>query len=77
MSAGNQCWGLWTQLMTAYRMAQVARDTMRSPTVGQQARDDATRVLVTQTNRLMDMMEAMSEQGVLVAIQSMLAARGQ
>lgn len=67
---------LWAQFHAEVRVAQVARYAMRDGDASQQNRDLAAVAYGRHCDRVMDLLEAMSEQQLLVEVGQMLNRRG-
>lgn len=65
----------WTTLMGRYRGAQAARDVMRNPNASQIDRDQATVRYSRALDGAMEVLERLSEAGVLGRIAMFLARR--
>ena len=66
---------LWVQFHAEVRVVQVARYAMRDSDACQQHRDLATVAYGRHCDRIMDLLGAMSEQGLLVDVGQMLNRR--
>lgn len=75
MEAAPQGFTLWSQFHAQYRMAQVTRDAMRNPEATPVDRDFASVTYALHCDRMMDLLEVMSEQQLLVDIGNMLNRR--